>query len=62
MLLLNLLLVATICRLCLQAPSEDPQEQQLYDQVAKQGDLVRKLKTEKAGKEKVDAAVKVSLV
>ncbi|NP_001275581.1 bifunctional glutamate/proline--tRNA ligase [Danio rerio] len=39
------------------APS-DSSPQAIYDRVSQQGDLVRKLKTEKAPKDQVDAAVK----
>ncbi|KAM4744807.1 bifunctional glutamate/proline--tRNA ligase isoform 2-T2 [Anableps anableps] len=42
-------------------PSTSPQAQELYAQVAQQGELVRKLKTEKAAKEQVDEAVKTLL-
>ncbi|XP_048106277.1 bifunctional glutamate/proline--tRNA ligase [Alosa alosa] len=38
-----------------------PQAQALFSQVSQQGELVRKLKTEKAPKDQVDAAVKVLL-
>uniref|UniRef100_A0A3P9NA26 Bifunctional glutamate/proline--tRNA ligase n=2 Tax=Poecilia reticulata TaxID=8081 RepID=A0A3P9NA26_POERE len=41
--------------------STPPQAQELYAQVAQQGELVRKLKTEKATKEQVDEAVKTLL-
>ncbi|XP_023188049.1 bifunctional glutamate/proline--tRNA ligase isoform X3 [Xiphophorus maculatus] len=41
--------------------STPPQAQELYTQVAQQGELVRKLKTEKAAKEQVDEAVKTLL-
>ncbi|KAM3625961.1 uncharacterized protein V6R79_020421 [Siganus canaliculatus] len=41
--------------------SPSPQVQALFSQVAQQGDLVRKLKSEKAPKEKVDEAVKTLL-
>ncbi|XP_054900914.1 bifunctional glutamate/proline--tRNA ligase isoform X2 [Poeciliopsis prolifica] len=41
--------------------SAPPQAQELYTQVAQQGELVRKLKTEKASKEQVDEAVKTLL-
>ncbi|MEQ2247705.1 Bifunctional glutamate/proline--tRNA ligase [Ilyodon furcidens] len=41
--------------------STSAQAQQLYSQVAQQGELVRKLKTEKAAKEQVDEAVKTLL-
>ncbi|XP_035992130.1 bifunctional glutamate/proline--tRNA ligase isoform X2 [Fundulus heteroclitus] len=44
------------------APSStSPQAQELHSQVAQQGELVRKLKTEKAAKEQVDEAVKTLL-
>ncbi|XP_071403653.1 bifunctional glutamate/proline--tRNA ligase [Centroberyx affinis] len=39
-------------------PGSAPQAQQLFSQVAQQGELVRKLKSEKAPKEQVDEAVK----
>lgn len=42
-------------------PNCSPQAQELYSQVAQQGELVRKLKTEKAAKEQVDEAVKTLL-
>ncbi|XP_015252640.1 PREDICTED: bifunctional glutamate/proline--tRNA ligase isoform X3 [Cyprinodon variegatus] len=42
-------------------PSNSPQAQELHSQVAQQGELVRKLKTEKAAKEQVDEAVKTLL-
>ncbi|XP_033961262.1 bifunctional glutamate/proline--tRNA ligase isoform X1 [Pseudochaenichthys georgianus] len=38
-----------------------PQAQELFSQVSQQGELVRKLKTEKAPKDQVDAAVKALL-
>ncbi|XP_063040031.1 bifunctional glutamate/proline--tRNA ligase [Engraulis encrasicolus] len=38
-----------------------PQAQALFNQVAQQGEMVRKLKVEKAAKDQVDAAVKVLL-
>ncbi|KAM9860801.1 bifunctional glutamate/proline--tRNA ligase [Aulostomus maculatus] len=41
--------------------SSSPQAQDLFSQVAQQGDLVRKLKSEKAPKEQVDEAVKTLL-
>uniref|UniRef100_A0A096LS01 Bifunctional glutamate/proline--tRNA ligase n=1 Tax=Poecilia formosa TaxID=48698 RepID=A0A096LS01_POEFO len=41
--------------------STPPQAQELYALVAQQGELVRKLKTEKASKEQVDEAVKTLL-
>lgn len=41
--------------------SSSPQTQQLYSQVAQQGELVRKLKSEKAPKDQVDEAVKTLL-
>ena len=34
----------------------------MFNKVAEQGDLVRKLKTDKADKSQVDAAVKVSKI
>ncbi|MCJ8736924.1 hypothetical protein PDJAM_G00017910 [Pangasius djambal] len=40
------------------APSSSPSPADLYTQVAAQGEVVRKLKTEKAAKEQIDAAVK----
>ncbi|XP_062275779.1 bifunctional glutamate/proline--tRNA ligase [Scomber scombrus] len=40
------------------APSSAPAATSLYEKVAEQGELVRKLKTEKAPKDQVDAAVK----
>ncbi|KAM9817196.1 bifunctional glutamate/proline--tRNA ligase [Neosynchiropus ocellatus] len=43
-----------------QAPAP-PQSQELFAQVAQQGELVRKLKSEKAAKEQVDEAVKTLL-
>uniref|UniRef100_UPI003AAB287B bifunctional glutamate/proline--tRNA ligase isoform X1 n=1 Tax=Centroberyx gerrardi TaxID=166262 RepID=UPI003AAB287B len=42
-------------------PGSAPQAQQLFSQVAQQGELVRKLKSEKAPKEQVDEAVKTLL-
>ncbi|KAA8595987.1 hypothetical protein FQN60_011278 [Etheostoma spectabile] len=42
-------------------PSSPPQAQELFSQVAQQGELVRKLKSEKASKEQVDEAVKTLL-
>ncbi|KAG7236967.1 hypothetical protein INR49_032977 [Caranx melampygus] len=41
--------------------SSSPQAQELFSQVAQQGELVRKLKSEKAPKDQVDAAVKTLL-
>nr|XP_043885451.1 bifunctional glutamate/proline--tRNA ligase isoform X1 [Solea senegalensis] len=41
--------------------SSPPQAQELFSQVAQQGELVRKLKSEKAPKDKVDEAVKTLL-
>ncbi|XP_041669602.1 bifunctional glutamate/proline--tRNA ligase isoform X2 [Cheilinus undulatus] len=41
--------------------NSSPQAQQLFSQVAQQGELVRKLKTEKAPKDQVDEAVKTLL-
>ncbi|XP_017281365.1 bifunctional glutamate/proline--tRNA ligase isoform X2 [Kryptolebias marmoratus] len=41
--------------------SPPPQAQELFSQVAQQGELVRKLKTDKAAKEQVDEAVKTLL-
>ncbi|XP_078132185.1 bifunctional glutamate/proline--tRNA ligase isoform X2 [Sander vitreus] len=41
--------------------SSPPQAQELFSQVAQQGELVRKLKSEKARKEQVDEAVKTLL-
>uniref|UniRef100_A0A8D0AT56 Bifunctional glutamate/proline--tRNA ligase n=1 Tax=Sander lucioperca TaxID=283035 RepID=A0A8D0AT56_SANLU len=41
--------------------SSPPQAQELFSQVAQQGELVRKLKSEKASKEQVDEAVKTLL-
>ncbi|XP_047435934.1 bifunctional glutamate/proline--tRNA ligase isoform X2 [Mugil cephalus] len=41
--------------------SSSPQAQELFSQVAQQGELVRKLKSEKAPKDKVDEAVKTLL-
>uniref|UniRef100_A0A8C5M6K6 Bifunctional glutamate/proline--tRNA ligase n=1 Tax=Leptobrachium leishanense TaxID=445787 RepID=A0A8C5M6K6_9ANUR len=45
----------------IEAPSESGDAKSLYDKVSDQGDLVRKLKTEKALKDKVDEAVKLLL-
>ncbi|KAJ6666893.1 hypothetical protein lerEdw1_018895 [Lerista edwardsae] len=42
-------------------PSTNPDSKALYDGVAAQGEVVRKLKAEKASKDQVDAAVKVLL-
>lgn len=39
--------------------SDSAQPKDLYEKVTAQGDTVRKLKSEKASKEEVDAAVKV---
>uniref|UniRef100_A0A3B4Y8U5 Bifunctional glutamate/proline--tRNA ligase n=1 Tax=Seriola lalandi dorsalis TaxID=1841481 RepID=A0A3B4Y8U5_SERLL len=41
--------------------NSSPQAQELFSQVAQQGELVRKLKSEKAPKDQVDAAVKTLL-
>uniref|UniRef100_A0A3Q1EBQ1 Bifunctional glutamate/proline--tRNA ligase n=1 Tax=Acanthochromis polyacanthus TaxID=80966 RepID=A0A3Q1EBQ1_9TELE len=41
--------------------SSSPQDQDLFSQVAQQGELVRKLKSEKAPKDQVDEAVKTLL-
>ncbi|XP_070760876.1 bifunctional glutamate/proline--tRNA ligase isoform X1 [Enoplosus armatus] len=41
--------------------SSSPQTQKLFSQVAQQGELVRKLKSEKAAKDQVDEAVKTLL-
>uniref|UniRef100_A0A8C5EF66 Bifunctional glutamate/proline--tRNA ligase n=1 Tax=Gouania willdenowi TaxID=441366 RepID=A0A8C5EF66_GOUWI len=41
--------------------SSSPQAQELFSQVSQQGELVRKLKTEKAPKDQVDQAVKTLL-
>uniref|UniRef100_A0A668AN30 Bifunctional glutamate/proline--tRNA ligase n=1 Tax=Myripristis murdjan TaxID=586833 RepID=A0A668AN30_9TELE len=42
-------------------PASAPQAQELFSQVAQQGELVRKLKSEKAPKDQVDEAVKTLL-
>ena len=41
------------------AMADNPAVSELYAKVSAQGDLVRKLKSEKASKDDVDAAVKV---
>ena len=42
--------------------TDNPAVQAMYAKVAAQGDVVRKLKSDKAAKEEVDAAVKVCIV